>query len=193
MMPSTGRVAIEREPGEVVAPAVALATAGVALLALRVRLIGYPSAPVLFTAIYALLGVASLAVPIGPQEGRRLSPAGALALGAGAMALATVLGGPVVPVRLGSQALALNSLAAVSEEAFFRRFLYGRLAPFGVVAAVAATALLFALVHVPAYGMAAFWVDLGAGVLLSWQRWASGTWTVPAATHVAANLLVVLP
>jgi hypothetical protein len=41
--------------------------------------------------------------------------------------------------------------------------------------------------------MAAFWVDLGAGLLLSWQRWASGTWAVPAATHVAANLLVVLP
>jgi membrane protease YdiL (CAAX protease family) len=193
MMPSTSRVAVEREPALAVAPAVALAAAGSALLVLRLRLIGYPSAPILFAGIYALVGVASLAVPIGPQDDRRLSSAGALALGVGVIAVATALGGPMVPVRLGPQALALNSLAAISEEAFFRRFLYGRLAAFGAVAAVAATALLFALVHIPAYGMAAFWVDLGAGVLLSWQRWASGTWTVPAATHVAANLMVVLP
>jgi membrane protease YdiL (CAAX protease family) len=193
MMPSTGRAAMEREPTVAGAPAVALAIAGSGLLVLRLRLIGYPSAPVLFAGIYALVGVASLAVPIGPQDDGRLSPVGALALGVGAMAVATVVSGPVIPVRLGPQALVLNSLAALCEEAFFRRFLYGRLAAFGAVAAVAATALLFALVHLPAYGMAAFWVDLGAGLLLSWQRWASGTWTVPAATHVAANLLVVLP
>jgi membrane protease YdiL (CAAX protease family) len=193
MMPSTGRAAVEREPTIAVAPAVALAMAGSALLVLRLRLIGYPSAPVLFAGIYALVGVASLSVPIGPQDDRRLGPAGALALGVAAMVVATVASGSVIPVRLGPQALVLNSLAALCEEAFFRRFLYGRLAAFGAVAAVAATALLFALVHLPAYGMAAFWVDLGAGLLLSWQRWASGTWTVPAATHVAANLLVVLP
>ena len=193
MMPSTGRAAVEREPTIAVAPAVALAMAGSALLVLRLRLIGYPSAPVLFAGIYALVGVASLSVPIGPQDDRRLRPAGALALGVAAMVVATVASGSVIPVRLGPQALVLNSLAALCEEAFFRRFVYGRLAAFGAVAAVAATALLFALVHLPAYGMAAFWVDLGAGLLLSWQRWASGTWTVPAATHVAANLLVVLP
>jgi membrane protease YdiL (CAAX protease family) len=193
MMPSTGRVAVEREPAVAVAPAIALAVAGSALLVLRLRLIGYPSAPLLFAAIYALVGVASLAMPIGPQDDRRLGPVGALALGVGAIAVATALGGPMVPVRLGPEALALNSLAAVCEEAFFRRFLYGRLATFGAVAAVAASALLFALLRLPAYGMAAFWVNLGAGMLLSWQRWASGTWTVPAATHVAANLLVVLP
>jgi membrane protease YdiL (CAAX protease family) len=190
MMPS--RAETRPEPAEAVGTAAALTAAGLALLVLRVRLLGYPSAPVLFAAIYALVGVASLAAPIGPQDDRRLSPAVALALGVGAMAAATSFSGPVIPVRLGPEALALNSLAAVSEEAFFRRFLYGRLARFGAAAAVAATALLFALVHLPAYGPAAFWVDLGAGLLLSWQRWASGTWTVPAATHVAANLLVVL-
>jgi membrane protease YdiL (CAAX protease family) len=193
MIPSTGRLTAEREPAVAVAPAVALAVAGSALLLLRLRLIGYPSAPVLFAGIYALVGVASLAVPIGPQDDRRLSPAGVLALGVGAIAVATALGGPAVPVRLGPQAVALNSLAAISEEAFFRRFLFGRRAALGAVTAGAATALLFALIHLPAYGLAAFWVDVGAGVLLSWQRWASGTWTVPAATHVAANLLVVLP
>jgi membrane protease YdiL (CAAX protease family) len=193
MMPSTSRAETRPDPGEAVGTAAALAAAGLALLVLRVRLLGVPSAAALFAAIYVLVGAASLAVPIGPQDGRRLRPEVALALGVGAMAVATFVAGPRIPVHIGLEALALNSLAAVSEEAFFRRFLYGRLARFGAVAAVAATALLFALVHLPAYGVAAFWVDLGAGLLLSWQRWASGTWTVPAATHVAANLLAVMP
>jgi hypothetical protein len=35
-------------------------------------------------------------------------------------------------------------------------------------------------------------VDLGAGLVFGWQRWASGTWTVPAATHAADNVLAVL-
>jgi len=193
MMPSTSRAGARWWQAEAVGPAAALAAAGLALLLLRVRLLGLPSATVLFAAIYVLIGAASLAVPMGSDGGRRLSPALALAVGVGAMVVATLVVGPRIPVRIGPEALALNSLAAVSEEAFFRRFLYGRLARFGAVAAVVATALLFALIHLPAYGVAAFWVDLGAGLLLSWQRWASGTWAVPAATHVAANLLAVMP
>jgi membrane protease YdiL (CAAX protease family) len=83
-------------------------------------------------------------------------------------------------------------LAAISEEALFRRAAYGRLLRFGAVSAVAGTAALFAVVHLPAYGSAALPVDLGAGLLLSWQRWAAGTWTVPAATHAFANVLVIV-
>ena len=73
----------------------------------------------------------------------------------------------------------------------FRRLPYDRLLRFGVVAAVGGTAVVFALVHLPAYGVAAMPVDLGAALLLSWQRYASGRWTVPAVTHVVANLLAV--
>jgi membrane protease YdiL (CAAX protease family) len=57
--------------------------------------------------------------------------------------------------------------------------------------AIVGSAVAFALVHLPAYGTSALPVDLGAGLLLSWQRWASGTWTVPTATHGVANLMVV--
>jgi membrane protease YdiL (CAAX protease family) len=57
--------------------------------------------------------------------------------------------------------------------------------------AVGGTAVVFALVHLPAYGAAAMPVDLGAALLLSWQRYASGRWTVPAVTHAIANLLAV--
>ncbi len=80
----------------------------------------------------------------------------------------------------------------MAEEALFRRVAYGVLEPYGAVTAVAVTALLFALIHVPLYGVVAFPVDLGAGLLFGWQRWAAGTWTVPAATHAAANCLAVI-
>ena len=59
-------------------------------------------------------------------------------------------------------------------------------------AAIAISGVVFALVHLPAYGTAAIPVDLGAGLLFGWQRWASGTWATPAITHGAANLLAVL-
>jgi len=80
----------------------------------------------------------------------------------------------------------------VAEEALFRRLAYARLERFGAAVAIAGSAILFGLVHVPAYGPAALPVDVGAGLLFGWQRWASGTWTVPAATHAFANALVVL-
>jgi membrane protease YdiL (CAAX protease family) len=51
--------------------------------------------------------------------------------------------------------------------------------------------VVFAFVHLPAYGLVAMPVDLGAALLLSWQRYASGRWTVPAVTHAVANLLAV--
>jgi len=83
--------------------------------------------------------------------------------------------------------------AAVAEEAFFRRLLYGWLAPtWGVGTAVAASALLFALVHLPAYGLISVPLNVGAGLLFGWQRWTAGTWTAPALTHVAANLLQMM-
>jgi membrane protease YdiL (CAAX protease family) len=87
----------------------------------------------------------------------------------------------------------MGTVAALAEEAFFRRLLYGWLEHWwGALAAVVLSALAFALVHVPLYGMSVLWVDLGAGLLLSWQRWASGSWGPAAATHAVANLLVVL-
>jgi hypothetical protein len=81
-----------------------------------------------------------------------------------------------------------------SEEVAVASSVAGRIATtwFGAVVAIAGSALLFGLVHVPAYGLAALPVDVGAGLLFGWQRWASGTWTVPAATHAFANALVVL-
>lgn len=82
--------------------------------------------------------------------------------------------------------------AAVAEEAFFRRLAYGWLSGWGPAFAVVLTGVLFALVHLPLYGTHAFAVDLGAGILLGWQRWASGGWSAPAVTHAAANLMQMI-
>jgi len=155
------------------------------------------SALVFPAATLLALGGLALTAPI-PTGRIRLgtepvaSPATVLAVGLAALAVARVAAGVPVPARVGVAGIALNTVAAVAEEAFFRRFLYSWLLRWGPALAIAGSALAFASVHVPAYGVAAFWVDLGAGLLLSWQRWASGGWAVPAGTHAAANLLAVL-
>ncbi len=134
------------------------------------------------------------AVPSGSRvaPGGRARGGAVLVAGLAAVAAAALLAGPAPPLPAGAVAVALSLLAAVAEEALFRGALYGVLVRWGPVVAVAVSAVLFALVHVPAYGPAALPVDLGAGLLLGWQRWASGRWTVPAATHAAANLLAVI-
>ncbi len=166
--------------------------AGLALLLVRPLLVGSPSAGIAFAAISVAIGAASLSQPMPSSGARRLHTAVVLTVGVLAVFVATRAAGPRIPIPIGPDALVLNTLAAVSEEAFFRRFLFGRLLLFGGAVAIGGSALAFALVHVPAYGVAALWVDLGAGLLLSWQRWASGGWAAPAATHVAANLLAVM-
>jgi membrane protease YdiL (CAAX protease family) len=92
----------------------------------------------------------------------------------------------------GAWALPLALGAAVAEELLFRRLAYATLARRSEALAVVGTAMAFALIHLPVHGVASLPVDLGAGLLFSWQRWAAGSWTVPAATHAAANLLAVL-
>jgi membrane protease YdiL (CAAX protease family) len=91
---------------------------------------------------------------------------------------------PVVPFVVGA-----TIVAAVAEELFFRRLVHGWLAPAGEALAIVTAGALFAVVHIPAYGMRALPVDLAAGVLFGWQRWATGGWIAPALTHAAANVL----
>ena len=163
------------------------------VLLLRAWILRTPDATriVLLAGAYGAVLAASLLAPAAPDRAR-LHPVAVLGLGLAAVGLAAVAGGRPPASPLGATALPLALFAAVAEEALFRRAAYGWLERYGVALAVAGSALLFAVIHVPLYGAAAFPVDLGAGLLLSWQRWASGTWTVPAATHAAANLLAVI-
>jgi membrane protease YdiL (CAAX protease family) len=145
----------------------------------------------LFAVSYLTIGLASIAVP-AQRDRARLAPGFVLLMGSAAVALSASVAGTPVPMPWSAAALPLSVLAAVAEEALFRRLAFARLERVGAVVAVMGSALLFGLVHVPAYGLAALPVDVGAGLLFGWQRWASGTWTVPAATHAFANALVVL-
>jgi len=117
-------------------------------------------------------------------------------------ALAAALGiGAFVAVRLRLVVLpysgtmiagAASIVGAVAEEIFFRRLVYDALVRWGAPVAMGGAALAFAAVHVPAYGFAVLPIDLAAGLILGWQRWCTGTVTVPSVTHVAANVLSML-
>ncbi|HEV3354472.1 MAG TPA: CPBP family intramembrane glutamic endopeptidase [Acidimicrobiales bacterium] len=174
--------------------AVLAVVAGCSLLVLRPVLLrngAHPTAALtmLFLLLLAggLLWPRRAAVPTGVS-----AAAPVLAVGVAAFLLGRVLGGGHAPQPLLLRVVVLGSLAAVAEEAFFRRFVYDALLPGGAALAVVGSALLFALVHVTVYGWWVLPIDLAAGFVLSWQRWATGSWKVPAVTHVLANLLVVL-
>jgi membrane protease YdiL (CAAX protease family) len=173
--------------------ATAIAVGGVLLLMARTSLLGLPAAPraVATSMLFLGIGAAALVVPV-PEGRRRLPAVLVLAAGVAGVVLAAVLTGEAAGLPLGTWTIPLALLAAVTEELLFRRLAYGALAQRSETLAVLVTGTAFALVHLPLYGVSALPVDLGAGLLLSWQRWASGSWTVPAATHVAANLSAVM-
>ncbi len=168
-----------------------LVATGCLALVLRTWVVGSSAAVPVFVAILAALAVVSIATPVGADV-RRLPTPLVLALGIAAVLAATVVVGRAMPLPSGALVLVLGIAAAVSEELFFRRLVYGRLETFHPMVAIVGSALLFALVHIPLYGLPVFWVDLGAGLLFSWQRWASGGWGASAATHAVANILAVV-
>jgi membrane protease YdiL (CAAX protease family) len=176
------------------APLIAL-VAGATLLLARPLVLsrGGSIPPLLLAVLYAELLCLSLAAPHSGREAERreVNPAIAIGLGLVAVLSASRVVGQAVPVAAGATAAGLNVLAALAEEAFFRGLVYGWLRRFGPVVAVGASALAFALIHVPMYGPAALWVDLGGGLVLGWQRWATAGWAAPAATHAFANLVVM--
>ena len=189
-----------------IAAAAVVVAGSVALLA-RPWLFRLPVDPVaLLVVLFVLLLVAGAAwrlpATAGParamatSDRRRAAGAPAVA-GAGrrdrGVPVGRLLSGGIPPVEWALRAVALATLAAVAEEAFYRRLAYGVASTAGPVVAIGASAFVFALVHVTIWGWGVLPLDLAAGLLLGWQRWASGGWSVPAATHVAANLLAVLP
>jgi membrane protease YdiL (CAAX protease family) len=81
-------------------------------------------------------------------------------------------------------------VVATAEEAFLRGVLFDAVARRrGVDVAIVATALVFALMHVPFYGWRALPLDAAVGLVLGVARVAAGTWTAPAFAHAAADLV----
>jgi membrane protease YdiL (CAAX protease family) len=175
------------------AASLVLVALGCALLVLRTRLLVLPDVDRVawLAVLYGGLLAAALLVPL-PSGRRRAHPALVLVIGLSSVGAAAWAAGRPAPYAFAAWALPLAILAAVAEEALFRRVAYGVLEPYGAPTAVVVTAIAFGLIHIPLYGVAAFPVDLGAGLLFGWQRWAAGTWTAPATTHAAANTLAVM-
>jgi membrane protease YdiL (CAAX protease family) len=173
----------------------AVIVGGCALLAMRPALFGVGPAPGLVIAtIFLVLLAGALVVPVGggaPPTARWRATL-VLVAGCAAFVVGRAVAGGHSPSPLDAQFVALNTLAAIAEEAFFRRLVYGALASLGAAFAVVGTAVLFALVHLTVYGAWVLPLDLAAGLLLGWQRWASNSWSVPAATHAVANVLVIV-
>ena len=105
-----------------------LVAIGAALLFVRVWLPTLGSLGRLTALTVTLLAilVASLLVP-AVRSSARLHPGVVLAVGLAAVALALLTGGRPMPAPLIAWALPLTLLAAVAEEALFRRAMYGAL------------------------------------------------------------------
>ena len=139
--------------------------------------------------VIGFFGAAALITPVDPQPGVRMSRAVAvMAAGIAAFVLVSA-GAPPVLQQATIMAIGANIAAAVAEEALFRRVAYAWLLRHGAPVAILVGAALFAVVHVPLYGPEVLFIDFGAGVLFGWQRWAAGTWIVPAITHIVANMI----
>src|SRR5438445_602408 len=109
------------------APAAFAVVMGLVLILIRPWAVANPyRAPVLLAATYAALAAVSLAVPAG--AGKRKIPA-SLVLTAGLAAVVTsrLIWSLAVPPRASVMGVAFLTVAAISEEAFFRRLVYSRL------------------------------------------------------------------
>lgn len=176
--------------------AAVIAVAGCAALLARPWTLHALDDPVLPLVIFFVaLGVvgARWPLPAPPPAGtqRPLSPAVVIGVGLAAFGTGRLLLGdpaPAAPWPALATPLLLHGLAAVAEEAFFRGLVFGLLERWGPAVAVGGSALAFAAVHVTVWGWWVLPLDLAAGLVLSWQRAASGHWAVPAVTHALANL-----
>jgi membrane protease YdiL (CAAX protease family) len=163
-------------PAAVALGCVALAARSISLVAM---------AP---TVAIGVLGLAGTVRKGRVEHASRARIVGVTLLGVGAVALVRAIAPPIHAAYTG-EAFVANIVAAIAEEAFFRRFVYGWLAARGEGFAIAGAAALFALIHVPIYGFGVLPIDFAAGLLLGWQRRESGTWMSPAITHAFANIL----
>ena len=87
-----------------------------------------------------------------------------------------------------AQFLAMLAVAGVLipivEELFFRRLIFGAFRPFGVPAALIATAFIFAGAHGFLYGLPALF---GLGAVFQWQYLRTGNLLTPMLTHMIYN------
>jgi len=119
-------------------------------------------------------------------------------LSVAAIGSAAVLGFPLVRHVLApgsalgtptTRWLGVVIFVAVAEEALLRGALWDALERgYGTSAALASTTVVFAVLHIPLYGVRVLPVDLAVGVVLGGARIWSGRATAPVIVHVVADV-----
>jgi uncharacterized protein len=124
----------------------------------------------------------AMSVALGVAGGAALVAAWLLSRGAAGLEFAPVNAGLAIWTPL-------VALIAVAEEVVFRGVLFDAVRDWGGDgAALVATTLVFALIHVPLYGIGSLPLDLAAGLLLGGLRVVSRGVLAPAIAHVVADL-----
>lgn len=81
------------------------------------------------------------------------------------------------------------AIVAFAEEAFLRGALYDKISGFSSqLIAIVATAIMFAALHVPLYGLRSVLLDLVVGLWLGALRYKTGSFVAPGIAHMTADL-----
>jgi membrane protease YdiL (CAAX protease family) len=167
-----------------------------AALGLRVALGGPDTAGSMPAGLVFAVALLAVSVAAGWRIGRpRVSALALGAAGGGALVASWLLarnlpGLELAPLNAGIAIWTpLVALVAVAEEVAFRGVLFDAVRDWGGDgAALVATTLVFALIHVPLYGIGSLPLDLAAGLLLGSLRVVSTSVLAPAIAHVVADL-----
>ena len=175
------------------APRRAARITGLILGAALLRALLLPAGDLLSTMVFAgcLLGISSFERPSATNEARWGSGRSVVAgLMVGAVLLAPVVSGPFSarPVGAFLPWAAIAALVATLEETSIRGVLYARLAgEAGTVAAIVVGAAVFALIHLPRYGLGAMPLDAAVGLALGGLRALTGRVLPCAVAHTVAD------
>jgi membrane protease YdiL (CAAX protease family) len=138
----------------------------------------------------------ALAAGAGWRAGRPRVAAALFGIAGGyVLVLAWLTAHPGMPIDLASVNGAIAvwtpvvAIVAIAEEVVLRGVLFDAVRVWGGDGwALLATTVLFALIHLPLYGVGALPLDLAVGLLLGGLRIISGGVLAPAIAHVIADL-----
>jgi membrane protease YdiL (CAAX protease family) len=167
-----------------------------AALGLRAALGGGDAAASMPAGLVFAVALLAVAAGAGWRAGRPTTRGAALGVAGGSVLVAawlTARNGFAIDVASPNAAIALwtpvVAMVAVGEEVVLRGVLFDAMREWrGDGAALVATTLLFALIHVTLYGVGALPLDLAVGLLLGGLRIVSGGVLAPAVAHVIADL-----
>ena len=175
----------------------ALCLAGIAAAAALRAALGAPDTAASMPAggVFAA-SLLAVAIAAGWRPGRPRLVAIALGAAGGGVLIGSWLvagGSPGVEIAPINAGIALwtplVAVVAVAEEVAMRGALFDAIRSWcGDGGALVATTLLFAVLHVPLYGIGSLPLDLAAGMLLGGLRIVSGGVLAPALAHVIADL-----